>query len=229
VVFAHAEFTRPMILTTILPNAGTRRRPPWVPVAGAVFFLLLLAFLNVGRWLDREDPPQKSAAIAVLSGRMPDRALEAARLYNQGYAPQVWLSYSVEPNATLQKYGVPYAGEETYDRLLLVHEGVPESAVRVLDPPIENTADEMRTFGEALRKLPDRRIILVTSRVHTRRAAALWKLLSSKDGTAIVRGVSDDEFEPDRWWRNTRDALDVVREVLGLLNTWAGLPLRPES
>jgi hypothetical protein len=29
------------------------------------------------------------------------------------------------------------------------------------------------------------------------------------------------------WWRNTGDALDVVREVLGLLNVWAGLPLQP--
>lgn len=218
-----------MILATILPNTTMRRRPLWLLIVSAFVFLLLLAFLDVGRWLDREDPLQKASAIAVLSGRMPDRALEAARLYNRGYAPQVWLSYSVEPNATLQKYGVPYAGEETYDRLLLVHQGVPESAIRILDPPIVNTADEMRTFGLALSKSPEHRIILVTSKVHTRRTAALWRFLSSKDGTAIVRGVSDDEFEPGRWWKNTRDALDVVREVLGLLNTWAGLPLQPAN
>jgi len=218
-----------MILATILPNATMRRRPLWLTIAGAFIFLLLLAFVNVGRWLDREDPLQKSAAIAVLSGRRPERALEAAKLHDQGYAPQVWLSYSVEPAATLEKYGVPYAGEETYNRLLLLHQGVPESAIHVLDPPIVNTADEMHTFGNALRKEADRSIILVTSKAHTRRAAALWRLLSSKDGEAIVRGVSNDEFNPARWWGNTRDALDVVREVLGLFNTWAGLPLQPAS
>jgi uncharacterized SAM-binding protein YcdF (DUF218 family) len=196
-------------------------------VLGALAALGIFVFVNLGRWLDREDPLQKAAAIAVLSGRMPDRALEAAKLYKQGYAPQVWLSYSVEPAATLQKYSVPYAGEETYDRLLLLHEGVPDDAIKILDPPIVNTADEMRTFGNALRHQEEKKLIIVTSKVHTRRTAALWRILASKDGQAVVRGVSDDSFRVNHWWGNTGDALDVVREVLGLFNAWAGLPLQP--
>jgi uncharacterized SAM-binding protein YcdF (DUF218 family) len=218
-----------MLFATIMPTTKTSRTRLWLSIIGGSLFVGVLVFLNLGRWLDREDPPQKSAAIAVLSGRMPYRAIEAARLYNQGYAPQVWLSYSVEPEATLEKYSVPYAGEETYNRLLLIHEGVPESVIHVLDPPIVNTADEMKTFGIALRKEKERRIIIVTSKVHTRRAATLWKRISSKDGEAIIRGVTDDEFDPSHWWRNTRDALDVVREVLGLFNAWAGLPMQPAS
>jgi uncharacterized SAM-binding protein YcdF (DUF218 family) len=158
---------------------------------------------------------------------MPSRALEAARLYNQGYAPQIWLSYSVEPGATLEKLSVPYAGEEFYDRLLLLHQGVPDSAIHILAPPIINTADEMRTFGQALRKENLHRIIIITSKVHTRRTAVLWKRLSAKDGEAIIRGAPGDGYDPARWWRSTGDALDVVREVLGLLNAWAGLPLQP--
>jgi len=41
-----------------------------------------------------------------------------------------------------------------------------------------------------------------------------------------VRAASEDPFDPRHWWRSTGDALDVVREVLGLMNAWAGLPLR---
>ncbi|HTB92068.1 MAG TPA: YdcF family protein [Candidatus Sulfotelmatobacter sp.] len=216
-----------MIFATILPNAVARKPRLWLSIIGSIFFFVLLAFLSLGRWLDKEDPPQKAAAIAVLSGRMPSRALEAARLYNLGYAPQVWLSYSVEPGATLEKYSVPYAGEEFYDRLLLLHQGVPDSAIHVLAPPIVNTADEMRTFGQALRKENLHRIILVTSKVHTRRAAVLWQHLSARDGEAIVRGASGEGYDSVFWWRTSGNALDVVREVLGLLNAWAGLPLQP--
>jgi len=216
-----------MISATILPNAEARKPRLLLSILGSLLFLLLLSFLNLGLWLDKEDPPQRAAAIAVLSGRMPSRALEAARLYHQGYAPQIWLSYSVEPGATLERFSVPYAGEEFYDRLLLLHQGVPDSAIHILAPPIANTADEMRTFGQALRRENLHRIIIVTSKVHTRRAAVLWKRLSAKDGEAIIRGASEDGYDPARWWRNTGDALDVVREVLGLLNAWAGLPLQP--
>jgi DUF218 domain len=223
--FAAYNLPIQMICATILPNTGSRKPRFILSIVGSLLFLLLLAFLNLGRWLDREDPPQKAAAIAVLSGRMPSRALEAARLYQQGYAPQIWLSYSVEPGATLEKLSVPYAGEEFYDRLLLLHQGVPDSAIHILAPPIVNTADEMRTFGQALHKENLHRIILVTSKVHTRRAGVLWKRLSALDGEAIIRGTTDDDLA--HWWRNTGDALDVVREILGLLNAWAGLPLQP--
>jgi hypothetical protein len=50
-------------------------------------------------------------------------------------------------------------------------------------------------------------------------------VLTHGDGRIIVRATSLDSFDERHWWRNTTDALDVVREVLGLLNAWAGLPL----
>jgi uncharacterized SAM-binding protein YcdF (DUF218 family) len=215
------------LVASIVPNPRVGRPQVRVYVAGTILFAVLALFLNVGRWLIVEDPLHKATAIAVLSGRMPDRALEAVRLYQQGYAPRVWLTHSTEPGASLGKLSVHYEGEEQYDKQLLVHQGVPESAIEVLDPPIINTADEMRTIGEALKKEKDGTVILVTSKVHTRRTRALWDRLSRQDGSAIVRGVSDDEYDAAHWWKNTRDALDVVREVLGLLNVWAGLPFKP--
>jgi uncharacterized SAM-binding protein YcdF (DUF218 family) len=204
-------------------------------VATAVFLTVVLAllvsavilFFGIGRWLVVEDPLEKAQAIVILSGRMPMRAQEAARLYNAGYAPQVWLTRGVEPTASLQAMHIAYLGEDFYNSRVLMHEGVPSAAIHVLEPPINNTADEVSAIADELQRERGAAVILVTTKVHTRRVRALWKEVAGGRGRAIVRGAQTDTFAPDRWWRSTGDALDVVRELLGLLNAWAGLPLHP--
>ena len=215
-----------LLSSNILPPAKGSRRLLWL-LTGVVLVGMAVVFLRIGQWLVVQDPLQPATAIAVLSGAMPDRALEAARVYKQGYASRVWLTHSIEPGATMAKLSIPYVGEEEYDRQILIREGVPVDSIEVLDPPIVNTADEMQTIGEALKKQRLRTVILVTSAVHTRRTKTLWSKLSKNSGVALVHPVSSDSYDGAHWWRNTHDALDVVREVLGLANAWAGLPLRP--
>ena len=215
------------LLGTLLPSPQQRKSRIWMWVGLLVFFLALNAFVNLGRWLVVEDPLAHASAIAVLSGRLPSRAVEAVRIYRGGYAPEVWITRSIEPGASLAKLSVSYTGEEIYEKEILIQGGVPEAAIRILDPPILNTQDEIKAIGLALQREANPKVIIVTSKVHTRRTKALWDRLSARQGQAIVRGVSDDSFETAHWWQNTTDVLDVVREVLGLLNVWAGLPLRP--
>src|ERR1700738_103349 len=164
---------------------------------------------------------------AVLGGGIPMRAKEAARLYNAAYAPQVWLTRANQPAASLQEMHIAYIGEEFFNSRVLMHEGVPSIAIHVLEPSIDNTADEIRVIAAELEREKGAAVIIVTTKAHTRRVRALWKELSGGRGRAIVRAASSDPFDPDHWWRTTGDALDVLREVLGLLNAWAGLPLHP--
>jgi len=158
---------------------------------------------------------------------MPLRAVEAAKLYREGYAPEIWLTHSTEPAATLKEMGIPFSGEDSYNKLVLIHEGVPSEAIHILEPPIVNTADEIKTAAASLARENGSVIIIVTTKAHTRRVRLLWRRLAPGQGHAIVHAASGDSFDPRRWWRNTSDALDVVRELLGLLNAWAGLPLQP--
>jgi uncharacterized SAM-binding protein YcdF (DUF218 family) len=212
------------------PANFPRRKTPYgrLNVAlGAALVCFLLAFLmlrNIGRWLVVEDPLGKAQAIAVLSGGLPVRALGAADLYRAGWAPQLWLTRSTQTEEALAELGVTYYGEEVYDQQLLVHQGVPAPAIMVLPTSIVNTADELQAIAAKLPADGSGVVIIVTSKVHTRRVRALWRRLQR--GRAIVRAAPEDPFEPGRWWRTSGDALDVVRECLGLLNTWAGLPLR---
>ncbi len=194
---------------------------------GAGLVLAAVIFFGLGRWLVVEDPLAKAQGIVVLSGAMPVRAVEAAKLYREGYAPEIWLTHSTEPGKTLEEMGIPFFGEDRYNKLLLIHEGVPTEAIHVLDPPIVNTADEIRATAAALKPGNNATVILVTTKAHTRRVRLLWYRLAPGRARAIVRAASADPFDPRHWWRTSSDALDVVREFLGLLNTWAGLPLHP--
>jgi len=198
-------------------------------LAGLVLLGAIVVLLGVGRWLVVEEPLEKAQAIVVLSGAMPLRAMEAARLYREGYAPKVWLTHSTEPGATLEAMRIPYQGEDFYDSQILMRQGVPADAVRRLEPPIINTADELADVSAALEQEKGRTVIIVTSKVHTRRVRILWHRLGAGVGRAVIRAARDDPFEPGRWWRTSHDALDVVRELLGVLNAWAGMPLPPTS
>jgi uncharacterized SAM-binding protein YcdF (DUF218 family) len=207
-----------------------KRHFAWAILLTVVVGLIVLSaiiVLSVGRWLVVEDPLDKAQAIVVLSGRIPMRAKEAARLYNAGYAPQVWLTRANEPAASLQEMHIAYIGEDFFNSRVLMHEGVPSNAIHILEPSIDNTAGEVRAIAAELEREKGAAVIIITTKVHTRRVRTLWKELSGGRGRAIVRAASTDPFEPDHWWRATGDALDVVREVLGLLNAWAGLPLQP--
>src|SRR5258708_9034136 len=194
---------------------------------GATVSLILAAviFFGLGPWLVVEDPLVKAQAIVVLSGAMPLRAIEAAKLYHEGYAPEIWLTRSAEPGETLKEMGISFSGEDYYDKLVLIHEGVPADAIHVLGAPVVNTADEVKRVAATLKPGKDAAVILVTTKVHTRRVRLLWRKLVPGHPRVIVRAASTDPFDPRRWWRTTSDALDVVREFLGLLNAWAGLPL----
>jgi hypothetical protein len=56
----------------------------------------------------------------------------------------------------------------------------------------------------------------------------VWKTLAGDDSTLLVHAARTDPFDADHWWRNTRDISSVVRETLGLMNAWAGLPVPPK-
>lgn len=205
-----------------------RRSSPWLITSAVLFFAgAAVCLLGLGRWLVVEDPLEKAQAIVVLSGRMPVRALDAARLYRGGYAPEIWLTRAREPEASLATLDIAFQGEEFYNTRVLIHQGVPAAAIRVLSPPIDNTADELRDTAKEMARSNSSAVIIVTTKAHTRRVRALWRKLSGQPGRVIIRAAENDPFDAAHWWRSTGDALDVLREVLGLLNAWAGLPLQP--
>ena len=189
----------------------------------------VVAFRGAGRWLEREDPLSRADVIFVLSGGLPQRALEGSKVFGMGYAPEVWLSRPDGPADELAKFGIHFSNEEDYNRQVLIHQGVPESAIHILPVPVVNTEEELQEVGSEMRRNGKTTIILVTSPQHTRRVWTLWQKLMGSSPRAMVRAAHDDPFDANHWWRNTRDVFSVVRESLGLVNAWIGLPVPPHA
>ena len=200
-------------------------------IFGGIFILLLAAgatvFFGIGKWLVVQDPLGHADVIVILSGRLPERAIEAARLYQAGYAQQVWVSPSTSPAEELKAMNIFYLGEDFYNEKVLIAKGVPADSIRVLDMPSANTEMEVRQISQTMRSENYHQVIIVTSKAHTRRVRTIWNKLVGSDQHAIVRFANGDPYDGAHWWRHTHDGLDVVRETLGLLNAWAGFPLRP--
>jgi uncharacterized SAM-binding protein YcdF (DUF218 family) len=216
-------------MTKRFEGISPARRILLLLTCGVVVLLLAggWAFLHAGTWLVREDPLQKSRSIVVLSGGLPERALGAAEIYREGYAQEVWLTQPLQPSARMEDLQLPYAGEQEYSSMVLIAKGVLPGNIRILKPRITNTVDELQAVAKELGAQPAGNIIVVTSKAHTRRVHVLWNSMAQGRGRTrlIVRAASQDSFDPEHWWRTSNDALTVVREYLGLMNAWAGLPL----
>jgi hypothetical protein len=76
--------------------------------------------------------------------------LEAAWLYRDGYAKEIWLTHPGVPADSLKELGIQYPSEDDLNVRVLRREGVPTKAIHVLDTSIVNTADELDVLSTAL-------------------------------------------------------------------------------
>ena len=85
----------------------------FVPAAAGILIVIaLLVFAclrHLGEWLVVDDPLQKSTAIVVMGGGVPFRAMEAARIFHEGWAPKLWLTRGVleAPERAMIELGFP--------------------------------------------------------------------------------------------------------------------------
>ncbi len=146
------------------------RRWPWL-TAAALTALTFFILRNAGRWLIVDEPTGTAQAVVVLGGDTPFRAMEAADVYRERLAPEVWLTKGefTAADATLREIGVERQPEFEVSRQVLLRLGVPASAIRVLPDETPSTIDEVRVVARELAAQHGARVIFVTSKYHGRR------------------------------------------------------------
>lgn len=175
-----------------------------------------------GRFLVVADPlPDRADAIVVLAGSIRDRALEAARLYRTGIAPRVVVTRETLPSgdSALREAGVELPESDALLRRALGGLGVPPSAIVTLRRRAQSTATEANTIARWACAHGMRRLVVVTSPSHTRRARlVLGRALGPT--VALTMRPSRARFAASRWYAVRRDAKLVLSEWQKLVHHW---------
>ena len=107
---------------------------------------------------------------------------------------------------------------------MLIAFGIPPSAIVLPATVHDNTADEAHTLRLLAHDRGWRRVIVATSKYHTRRAgfALRWELTGT-GVEVIVRASRYDSADPAHWWRNRHDVQFAVSEAQKLVAYVLGL------
>jgi uncharacterized SAM-binding protein YcdF (DUF218 family) len=190
-------------------------------------FLLIsaLAFPRLGAWLVVADPLEKADAIVVLGGTMYERPMEAVELYKEGWAPRIYLVRQIADwgEALLVERNFQYTREVDLQIEVMGRLGVPREVIGIL-AQANSTAEEADLVLALVTREKFSRVIVVTSKQHTRRARLVMNRKVNPAGVAvIVRASRFDRSDVDRWWANRSTLRFTLFETQRLFGYWLGV------
>jgi uncharacterized SAM-binding protein YcdF (DUF218 family) len=177
----------------------------------AILYLVRVPLLRfAGEFWIVDDAPEASDVIIVLSGDNYDavRASRAAALFRAGLAPHV-----VATGRALRSYAT------TTDLMKhdLVEHGVPTAAIIPLTHHVDDTREEAIAVSEFVASHSWKKILLVTSNYHTRRAEYIYERTLPPGTQLRVISAPDTEYDPQSWWRTREGVKLFLHEAGGYL------------
>ena len=207
--------------------ASARSGRPRSSQRGGIFFrlLFLLCFLFMvfllylvrhpllhlaGSFWIVDEGPVAADAIVILGddNYQADRANRAAELIKAGWAPRVVAS---------GRYLRPYASIAELEEHDLLSRGVPQSAIVRFAHRAENTRDEAIAVAQLISSRGWKRVIVVTSNFHTRRARYICSRAFPSGTVLRVVAAGDSDFDPSNWWQHRLGMKIFTHEMVGML------------
>ena len=168
-------------------------------------------FFHLGSYLEESAQQPKAAdLIVVLGGDAGALSLTGARLYTQGYAPNVLLTGLDDG----EKEAVPFYLH--WRSQVLMAYGVAESAL-LFDLVSLNSYQEAQNTADLMAQKGWKKVLVVSDPPHMRRLESVWKQAFAGSGREF-RLISAQPYwwQANRWWSNEISVKFVVNEVIKL-------------
>jgi uncharacterized SAM-binding protein YcdF (DUF218 family) len=220
---ATAQFVNKAVKARSHEKAKRRRLVFLIAFLTAVAVWPIIAWAGARLLIVKSDLASADA-IVVMSGSATyrERAAWAARLYREGRAPIVILTNdSLKSGWDNKEQRNPYFYELAARELQ--QQGVPESKIQVVSGIALGTYEESLGVRDYAGAHQLKRLLVVTSAYHTRRA--LWSLRHACEGSDIEIGIDSpapgwQTPAPSRWWWRRWGWKVVAGEYVKLIYYW---------
>jgi uncharacterized SAM-binding protein YcdF (DUF218 family) len=162
------------------------------------------------------DKLQPADVIVLLNSEVDTRPFRASELFKQGLAPVIVIARS-ESTPTVNLGLVP--NDTDISVAVMEKQGVPAEKIIVLPFPggVTSTFDEAAAVRQYVQAHQTRRIILVTSAFHTRRARWIFeKALAGLPIALEMAAVPYSGFDQTNWWKNETGLIMLNNEYIKL-------------
>jgi uncharacterized SAM-binding protein YcdF (DUF218 family) len=204
---------------SILRNQNNQRGGIFSKLLFLIFLIVLIGIVYLARypilrfagdfWVV-DETPQLSDVIVILSDDNYEaaRAARAAQLFKSGMAPRILAS------GRLLR---PYAGIAELMEHDLKAQGVPANAIISFPHRAGNTREEAVGDAQEIASHGWKKVLLVTSNYHTRRAYYIFARTLPKGTELRVVSAPDSEYDPDSWWQHRTGLKRFLYETAGYI------------
>ncbi len=190
-------------------------------IAGLIFLTGPL-LRTIGSLLVVDEPPVVTDAIVVLNTCVEyyPRLIQAADIYRKQLVRKVVINGNRKTNTLrdLEKQGFerccPWFTDSV--RILTLLEVREEDIVKISVEDAYDTVSEARIVGRELVQRQFKRVIITTSKSHTRRAQFIWQNMYENELVVGMSAAKSDPYDPSKWWRDGRQ----IRWVLAEYGAW---------
>ncbi len=187
-----------------------------ITLVGGIYLLRFPILRGIGNTLIKEDTPQKSEAMFILSGQADERVSYALYIDKEmGLAPKIiTLGAGISP--TLQAIDMSVTDAEIA-RQSLIMGGVDSLRIEAL-PIGTSTYEESEEILGFSQVRGYKKIIILSSKFHTRRVRSVFRDKFREAGIEVViMGAEPKDYELEKWWEDEGALLFVNNEYVKLL------------